>query len=193
MSKHSSQFDGTPVETAEETALLRAALAEAQQRIRDLERSAEIDDLTPLPGARRFRTELDRVVGLSQRHGTPGAVVSLELTGLAALREAHGHFAGDAAVVHVARLLCGLIRTTDVLARTGDCEFALILDHLDQNSAIDAAERLGRCIEANPLDLGHLQLPLAAAVAVTGILPGDSADDVAARARGNLERVKNDL
>jgi diguanylate cyclase (GGDEF)-like protein len=191
MSKHHSDFAGTPVETAEEAALLRAALAEAQQRIRDLERSAEIDDLTPLPGARRFRTELERVVGLSQRHGTPGAVVSLELTGLAGLREEHGHFAADAALVHVARLLCGLIRTTDVLARTGEAEFGLILDHLDHNSAIDAAERLGRCIQANPLDLGHVRLPLAAAVAVTGILPGDSADDVAKRCACNLERVKS--
>jgi diguanylate cyclase (GGDEF)-like protein len=191
MSKHHPDFAGTPVETAEEAVLLRAALAEAQQRIRDLERNAEIDDLTPLPGARRFRTELERVVGLSQRHGTPGAVVSLELTSLAALREAHGHFAGDAAIVHVARLLCGLIRTTDVLARTGDSEFGLILDHLDHNSAIDAAERLGRCIEGNSLDLGHVRVPLTAVVAVTGILPGDSADDVAQRARRNVERVKS--
>jgi diguanylate cyclase (GGDEF)-like protein len=190
MSKHHSDFAGTPVETAEEAALLRAALADAQQRIRDLERSAEIDDLTPLPGARRFRTELERVVGLSQRHGTPGAVVSLELTGLAALREEHGHFAADAALVHVARLLCGLIRTTDVLARTGEAEFGLILDHLDHNSAIDAGERLGRCIHANPLDLGHVRVALPAAVAVTGILPGDSADDVAQRCACNLERVK---
>jgi diguanylate cyclase (GGDEF)-like protein len=192
MSKHHSDFAGTPVETAEEAALLRAALADAQQRIRDLERSAEIDDLTPLPGARRFRTELERVVGLSQRHGTPGAVVSLELTGLAELREEHGHFAADAALVHVARLLCGLIRTTDVLARTGEAEFGLILDHLDHNSAIDAGERLGRCIQANPLDLGHVRVALPAAVAVTGILPGDSADDVAKRCACNLERVKSE-
>ncbi|HEY0413798.1 MAG TPA: GGDEF domain-containing protein [Allosphingosinicella sp.] len=191
MSKHSSDFAGTPVETDHENALLRTALAEAQQRIRELERGAEIDDLTPLPGARRFRAELERVVGLAERHATPAAVVSLELTGLAALREQHGHFASDAALVHVARLVCGLIRTTDVLARTGEAEFCLILDHLDHNSAIDAAERLGRCVAANPLDLGHVKLPLAAAVATTGIMPGDSVDNVLDRARSNLERVKN--
>ncbi|HEX8375524.1 MAG TPA: GGDEF domain-containing protein, partial [Geminicoccaceae bacterium] len=183
MSKHSSDFAGTPVETADETALLRAALAEAQQRIRELERNTEIDDLTPLPGARRFRTELERVVGLAERHGTPGAVVGVEITSLAALREAHGHFAADAALVHVARLLCGLIRSTDILARTGEAEFNLILDHLDHNSAIDAAERLGRFIESNPLDLGHARVPLTAAVATTGIMPGDSADNVLERGR----------
>jgi diguanylate cyclase (GGDEF)-like protein len=190
MSRHHSDFTGIPAEADQENVLLRAALAEAQQRIRDLERNLEVDDLTPLPGARRFRTELERVVGLCARHGTPAAVVSVELTSLDALREAHGHFAADAALVHVARLLCGLIRTTDVLARTAEAEFGLILDHLDLDSAIDAAERLARCVEANPLDLGHARVPLACAAATTGILVGDSADDVQARAKSNLERAK---
>ena len=186
MSKHASDFAGSPVETSEENALLREALAEARQRIRDLEDGADSDRLTPLPGARRFRSELERVVGLAERHGTSAAVVGIELNGLAEIGDRHGHFAADAAIVHVARLLCGLIRSTDILARTGESEFALILDHLDHNSAIDTAERLARCIAANPLDLGHVRVGLEAAVATTGILPGDKSEEVLARAERNL-------
>ena len=186
MSKHASDFAGTPVETADENALLRAALAEAQRRIVELEQRVESDSLTPLPTALRFRSELERVVGLAERHGTSAAVSGLELTNLAEIHERHGHFAADAALVHVARLLCGLIRSTDILARTGDAEFGLILDHLDHNSAIDTAERLGRCIAEHPLDLGHASVPLKAVVATTGILPGDRLDDVLARAERNL-------
>jgi diguanylate cyclase (GGDEF)-like protein len=189
MSRHSSDFAGTPAATEEENALLRAALAEAQQRIAALEAKAEVDAVTPLPGAGRFRTELERVVGLCARHGTPAAVVGLAIPNLVSIREAHGHFAADAALVHVARLLCGLIRTTDILARTGEAEFGLILDHLDLDSAIDAAERLGRCVEQNPLDLGHVKVPLKAAVAVTGVLAGDKAEDVLGRAERNLARA----
>src|SRR3712207_6611229 len=151
---HLTPADHLPLE--DENALLRAALAEAQQRIRELERGSESDGLTPLPGAGRFRSELDRVTGLAKRHGTEAAGVTIELA-LAPIHERHGHFAADAALVHVARLLCDLIRSTDVLARTGEAEFALILDHLDHNSAIDTAERLARCIADHPLDLGHAQ------------------------------------
>ncbi|HEX8261484.1 MAG TPA: GGDEF domain-containing protein [Allosphingosinicella sp.] len=186
MSKHASDFAGLPVETSDENALLRAALAEAQQRIVELERNAESDTVTPLPSARRFRAELERVVGLAERHRTPAAVVGIELTSLAEIHESHGHFAADAALVHVARLLCGLIRSTDVLARTGDNRFGLILDHLDHNSAIDTAERLARCIAANPLDLGDVRVKLEAKVATTGILPGDGVEDVLLRADRNL-------
>jgi diguanylate cyclase (GGDEF)-like protein len=186
MSKHASDFAGIPVEGADEAALLRAALADAQQRIRELEGRAESDALTPLPTERRFRAELERVVGLASRHGTTAAIVDIELTSLPALHERHGHFAADAALVHVARLLCGLIRSTDILARTGEARFGLILDHLDHNSAIDTGERLERCIAAHPLDLGHVKVPLAANVAVTGILAGDQVDDILARCERNL-------
>src|SRR6059058_913478 len=99
MSKHASEFAGLPVEAADENALLRAALAEAQQCIAQLESKADLDEVTPLPGAGRFRTELERVVGLAHRHGTPAAVVGIALKGLDGLRAAHGHFAADAALV----------------------------------------------------------------------------------------------
>jgi diguanylate cyclase (GGDEF)-like protein len=185
MSKHSSDFDGLPADTSDENAVLRAALAEAQRRISDLEQRVESDSLTPLPTALRFRSELERVVGLAERHGTSAAIVGIELTSLDALNERYGHFAVDAALVHVARLLCGLIRSTDILARTGEARFDLILDHLDHNSAIDTGDRLARCIAENPLDLGHARVKLESAVATTGIMPGDKLDEVLARAERN--------
>jgi diguanylate cyclase (GGDEF)-like protein len=185
MSKHASDFAGLPVDASDENALLRSALAEAQRRIGELEQRVESDSLTPLPTALRFRAELERVVGLADRHGTQAAVVGIELTNLDSVHERHGHFAVDAALVHVARLLCGLIRSTDILARTGESRFDLILDHLDHNSAIDTGDRLARCIADNPLDLGHAKVKLKSAIATTGIMPGDKLDEVLARAERN--------
>lgn len=193
MSKHASDFAGLPVDSSDENALLRAALADAQRRIGELEQRVDSDGLTPLPTALRFRSELERVVGLAERHGTAAAIVGIELTNLAQIHERHGHFAVDAALVHVARLLCGLIRSTDILARTGEARFDLILDHLDHNSAIDTGDRLARCIAENPLDLGHCRVKLESAVATTGILPGDKLDEVLGRAERNqaLARAEN--
>lgn len=192
MSKHASDFAGLPVDTSDENALLRAALAEAQRRIGELEQRSESDSLTPLPTALRFRAELERVVGLAERHGTSASIVGIELTNLSAINERYGHFAVDAALVHVARLLCGLIRSTDILARTGEGRFDLILDHLDHNSAIDTGDRLARCIEDNPLDLGHARAKIESAVATTGIMPGDKIDEVLARAERNQALARSE-
>lgn len=175
---------------ADENALLRASLAEMRERLHELEALADTDTLTPLPNRRRFLRELERVVSQSNRHGTPAAVLYIDLNGLKRVNDRHGHLAGDAALIHIARLLQGLIRTSDIVARIGGDEFGLILDHLDHNSAIETAERIGRCISESPLDLGGIAVSMQAAIGVATILPGDSAADVMARADRNMYRAK---
>jgi diguanylate cyclase (GGDEF)-like protein len=190
MSREGTHFTGVELGLADENALLRASLAEAHERLRELEQSAENDPLTGLPGRRRFVEALERAVGQAGRHGTPAAILTIDLKGLAAINEAHGTLAGDTALIHVARLIAGLIRSTDLLARTSGGQFGLLLDHLDQNSAIETSERLGRCIAGNPVDLGGAVVPVEAAIAVTGILSGDSVEGVLERADRNLARAK---
>jgi diguanylate cyclase (GGDEF)-like protein len=109
--------------------------------------------------------------------------------GLKDINARHGRITGDAALTHIARLLRGLIRTTDIAARLGG-GFALILDHLDPDSAIDTGERIARFIAGQPLDIGNGRVPLEATVAVAAILPGDTPEDVLARAERNVARVK---
>lgn len=177
---------------ATENALLRASLAEMRERVAELEQVADADTLTPLPNRRRFLRELERVVAQANRHGTPAALLAIDLNGLKAVNDQHGRFAGDAALIHVANLLAGLIRSTDFAARIGGDEFALILDHLDHNSAIETAERIASCIASNSLDVGGTSVRLAASIGVATILKGDTPDDVMQRADRNMFRAKSE-
>jgi diguanylate cyclase (GGDEF)-like protein len=177
---------------ADENALLRASLAEARTRLDELEQLADTDTLTPLPNRRRFLRELERVVSQVARHGTAAAILYIDLDGLKAINDRYGHVAGDAALIHVARLLSSLIRTSDIVARIGGDEFGLILDHLDHNSAIETAERLARCIAANPLDIGGSSVRLQASIGTAAILAGDSVEDVLRRADRNMYIAKGE-
>ncbi|HEX8444466.1 MAG TPA: GGDEF domain-containing protein [Allosphingosinicella sp.] len=176
---------------ADQNALLRASLVEARERLGELEQIADTDTLTPLPNRRRFIRELERVTAQASRHGTQAAVLYIDLECLNAVNDKHGHFAGDAALIHVARLLGGLIRANDFAARIGGDEFALILDHLDHNSAIDTAERIARYIASVPLDLGGSLVMLTASIGIASVLAGDSVDDVLRRADRNIGRAKS--
>lgn len=173
----------------EENALLRASLADTRARLGDLEQASDTDPVTGLPGERSLTRQLERAVSQAGRHGTPSALITIDLRGLAAINERHGRVAGDAALCHVARLLGQLIRASDSAARSG-AGFALLLDHLDPDSAVDTGERIAQFIAAHPLDLGHARVALEAVVGVATILPGDEAAGVLARAQRNLERVK---
>lgn len=174
---------------ADENALLRAALGEARAQVGQLEEASDIDPLTGLANERELGRHLERVVSHAARHGTPAALIVIDLRGLGEINRRHGQIAGDAALAHVARLLRGLIRTTDVAARTGG-GFALLLDHLDPDSAIETGERIVRFVADQPLDLGRQTVALEALVGVATILPGDHADGVLDRARRNLDRLK---
>jgi len=174
----------------DENALLRAALAEARARLGEAEESAGRDPLTFLLDPRQFARELERVLSQAARHGTPAALISVDLKDLNAINVGHGRVAGDAALRHVARLLKSLIRTSDVAARGGGGAFSLLLDHLDAESALDTAERIARCIAGHPLDIGHAEVRLEATVSVATIMPGDTVEEVIRRAARNRERVK---
>ena len=175
---------------ADENALLRASMAAMRERLGELEDLADRDELTGLPNRPRFLSEVERVVAHANRHGTPAALLYIHLEAIGQINDRHGRLAGDVALSHVARLLSGLIRSTDLLARIGDEEFGLILDHLDHNSAIETAERLARCIAAHPLDLGAASLPVAATIGTATILPGDSLEEVMERADRNMCRAR---
>jgi diguanylate cyclase (GGDEF)-like protein len=174
----------------DENALLRAALADARAQLGEAAENAGRDPLTALLEPRQFRLELERVLSHCTRHGTPAALLSVEINEFKAVNEGHGRVAGDAALRHVARLLKNLIRASDVAARAGGAAFSLLLDHLDADSALDTAERIARCISAHPLDLGHVELRLDATVSVATIMPGDTVEEVLRRAARNRERVK---
>lgn len=174
----------------DENALLRAALAEARARLGEAHENAGRDPLTALLDPRQFRAELQRVLSYSARHGTPAALISVDVDDLKAINEGHGRIAGDAALRHVARLLKNLIRASDVAARNGGGAFSLLLDHLDAESALDTAERIGRCIAAHKLDLGHTEVKVTVTVSVASIMAGDSVEEVLRRSARNRERVK---
>jgi len=173
----------------DENALLRAALAETRAQVGELEEASDVDPVTGLANERELARQLERAVSQAQRHGTPAALLTIDLRDLKGINERHGRIAGDAALAHVGRLLESLIRTSDLAARTGG-GFALLLDHLDPDSAVETGERIARFVADQPLDLGSVEVGLKATVGVATILPGDSVEDVLRRAERNLERVK---
>ena len=77
-----------------------------------------------------------------ERHGTPAAVLFVDLDGLKMLNDRFGHEGGDAALLHVAEQADRGDRSTDCVARLGGDEFCVLLDHADEKSALETAGRL---------------------------------------------------
>ena len=108
-----------------------------------LRRLADHDALTGLLNRRRFGDLLESHVALAQRYGMEGALLVLDVDSLKAVNDTHGHRAGDRALAAVAGVLKQRLRATDVVARTGGDEFAVLLP----KATAEDAERVCRWLE----------------------------------------------
>jgi diguanylate cyclase (GGDEF)-like protein len=169
---------------------LRAALDGMRARVEDLERLADSDTLTPLPNRRVFVREVERVSRHVARYDTAASVMFVDVNALKAINDAHGHQAGDAALIHVAAILMRELRATDVVARIGGDEFGLLLDHLDEDAAAAKAASLVAVLAGEPLDLGARQLGVGLSIGLTMIRKDDSVDAILARADADMYAAK---
>ncbi len=127
-------------------------LVALQIKIEQLKADADLDPLTGLANRRRFRKALKHELERWRRYGVPCALLSLDIDHLKAINDKYGHEAGDAAIEHVGRLLEKVSRDTDIAARLGGEEFALLLGGIAGDKALAAAERLRMVIAERHVD-----------------------------------------
>lgn len=117
-------------------------ISERKRFEQELLHRAEHDALTGLFNRQRFDFELDRQLKHVQRYGSGSALLSLDLDGFKYVNDSLGHAAGDELVTAVSRALKRALRSTDIMARTGGDEFAVILPEADEQVAVTVAEKL---------------------------------------------------
>ena len=182
----------TPPEAADpdDVEELKAALAQAKSRIAQLETLAHVDELTGLLNRRGFRRELERAVSYSQRYDVSVVLVMIDLDGFKAVNDTYGHPAGDAALVHVARLLASNVRASDIVARLGGDEFALLLWHADLAAAAGAMIKLQARLASSPLHLQGTEVVLKASVGLAPLTAGRPIEEAVAEADRHLYAAK---
>ena len=179
-----------PSELLEEIARLRAQVVRLEARVVELDQLAHCDSLVPLVNRRGLMRELEKMIARHDRHGTPAAVLFIDLDGLKLLNDCFGHEAGDAALIHVAEQLLVGVRGNDCVARVGGDEFCVLLDHADEGSAMETAERLVNIIAGDEFLFDGKPMPLSVAIGMTLVEQGDTPGTVLARADQAMYRVK---
>jgi diguanylate cyclase (GGDEF)-like protein len=109
-----------------------------------LAQMASTDELTQLANRRRFTETFRLELSRTRRSSVPLSLVLSDIDHLKKINDGLGHPAGDAAIRHVAATLRQGRRDTDLVARLGGEEFALLLPATDLGGAVKAAERIRR-------------------------------------------------
>jgi diguanylate cyclase (GGDEF)-like protein len=126
-------------------------LGRQTDRLADL---AETDGLTGLPNARALWRRVTDEIRRSARYGAPMCLLFLDVDGLKRINDQHGHDAGDRAIKRVAGSIVATLRASDLGARWGGDEFAILMPNAGSTAAHHLGERLMKHLSAHQDDDG---------------------------------------
>jgi diguanylate cyclase (GGDEF)-like protein len=161
-----------PVHKAELSARIRAAkrildlqeqLLEAQERLRY---QAMHDALTGIWNRGAVVDALARELERAAREGGTLAVAIMDLDHFKRVNDTHGHLAGDEVLREVARRIRAAVRSYDSVGRYGGEEFLVIAPGIEEQQALELAERIRRQIEATPIPTSGPALPVTLSLGV---------------------------
>jgi len=154
-----------------------AQMLDTALQLQRVEALSVTDELTGLYNSRFLNQVLRRESKRASRSGRPLALLFLDLDGFKGVNDNHGHLCGSRALVEAAGVIRRCARETDIVARFGGDEFAVILPDTGAEGAVAVADRIREKISAHGfLAADGWNLRLTASIGVA-ILP-----DVAASA-----------
>ncbi len=115
-------------------------------RVAELERLVVCDTLTPLFNRRHFMEELDRWCWRAHRYGGEYGLLFIDVDNLKAVNDKHGHLAGDTLLTAIAKSLLAAVRRSDLAARVGGDEFAILLDNIPEAELAAKADRISKTV-----------------------------------------------
>jgi diguanylate cyclase (GGDEF)-like protein len=148
---------------------LEAIDSKRKQQEKQLSFLATHDQLTGLPNRRLLENSLKRGVARARR-GTPSTFMLMDLDNFKFVNDTLGHTTGDKVLVTVTSLLQQQLRTSDLLARFGGDEFALLLEGENTLEAKVVAERICQSIEEHRFGFENHSFHLGLSI---GIVPVD--------------------
>lgn len=148
---------------------------------------AHHDALTGLANRGAFTDRLEEALARARRHEVPVGLLVLDLNDFKPVNDTYGHHAGDRVLIEVADRLAESIRTTDLAARIGGDEFAVILE--DAGDATEASALMKRieATVAEPIVLaGGREVRVSASLGLAGSRIDSDADELLREADQHL-------
>lgn len=133
------------------------------------------DSLTSLPNRQLFEDRGGQILGRARREQEPAVIAYFDLDGFKPVNDTFGHAGGDAVLRAFAGTLQASIRASNVVARVGGEEFAILFPDTDLAAARRAVERLRDGIARSPAEHAGVSIPITASWGITEAT-GDEAD-----------------
>jgi two-component system cell cycle response regulator len=158
------------IQLQEEMARERQELSRYARELAIAKRKMEViamtDSLTKVPNRRYAFARLDEEWSVWKRTGRPLTIMLLDLDHFKKINDLFGHQAGDQVLIHTAKIIRSMLRSTDVVCRLGGDEFIVIAPNTDTAVAKTLSERLRSDVEKHQIEALKLTAPVTISIGV---------------------------
>jgi diguanylate cyclase (GGDEF)-like protein len=149
-------------------------VSESRKMAQQLSWQASYDPLTGLPNRREFERYLRRAIATAKRENREHTLAFLDLDRFKIVNDTSGHIAGDELLRQVSMLLQDNLRQTDLIARFGGDEFAILLYGCQQEDALPIVQNLVDIIKGFRFVWQDKLFTLGASVGITTVTANNS-------------------
>lgn len=169
---------------------LRETTEEARRRAEAASELSMTDALTGLRNRYGLQRELQRELAEARRYARPLSCLLIDLDFFKTVNDTYGHAAGDTALMQIGRVLTEAVRASDVVCRYGGEEFLVLAPETTLEGAFSLAEKIRLTASARLFGDGERVFGLTLSVGAAQLLPGESGNDMIARADEALYHAK---
>lgn len=177
---------------SERVRLDNSVIADSEQTMRQYERSAMRDALTDLNNRHWLEDMFRRKLQRCRLDGEPVCLAMLDIDFFKSFNDRHGHLAGDHALVTVADAVRDHFRPSDMIARFGGDEIAILLPGTDIDTAMRIAERVRRAVggDTEPCPPEECDSPITVSLGIAEMGASDTLETLLNNADAALYRAK---
>ncbi len=172
----------------QEVAARTAELRTANARLFDL---ATTDTLTGCANRRHLLERAAGAIALAHRSGQAISLLIADLDHFKRVNDTYGHAGGDKVLVAAAGAYAAHVRTSDILARIGGEEFAILMPGTDKDGAMILAERLRQAVADTVIDIDGKDVRVTTSMGLAALGRNESFDALFARADAALYAAKH--
>ena len=169
------------------------AIINGLRQQQELEHIANVDGLTGLFNRRWMNEFFKRQISRALSDNKPMTLLLADLDHFKQINDTYGHIVGDEVLSAVASILSKQVRPSDLLARFGGEEFALILADTSLTEAKQIAERVRAAVDETLFKVqgkSESEIHLTISIGITTLMLGDDINNLLTRSDHALYQAK---